>query len=275
MSINESNLYSATIEELIKEGFKEHRGVFAPVDEHSFTHTDLSDLSTIQYTKEDALDFIYSPEKMNQRYSSNEVLGILEGIFFMPDGFSRNRRFYSNELWTTALESVDLKGKLQSGMLGMFEHPTVSQSETKDGLMTTAHPLNGGVITKELKIIESNGKKYGIGKAYILNNAVGNAINVLLKAKDENGKPLMKLAVSSRAWARSKGKDKKGNEILDPKFYRLETFDIVMNPGIAEAFPEYRVVGEAICNSVSCGVECEAQIKESLIKDLNLKIIGA
>lgn len=263
---------------LEEDGFKYISDTFESLDgdgESNFlTHTDLSSLSSKNFTKENALDFLYSPEQVNRKYSSEEVLGIFEGIFFMPDGYSINRRFYSEELWKNTVESKATLSRLERGMLGMFEHPGVSGSETSSGLMTTAHPMFGGLITKNLKIVESNGVKYGIGKSYIMNNAVGNAINVLLKAKDENGKSLMKLAVSSRAWARSTGKDKLGNEILDPKNYRLETFDVVMNPGIPEAYPEYKIIESAILNSVTCGDNCQKQIRESLISELNLKAIG-
>ena len=249
-------------EEMINEGWEIVEDTFESVDTFEFNHIDYSAYSGDTLSKSEALDII-STNKLKK--SDNPILGVLEGCFFMPDGYSRNRRFYSESLWRKCLESSETKGRLINGMVGMFEHPSVWDKETEEGVATTAHPMYSGIVTKSLKIAESNGKKVGLGKAYILNTPVGNMINVMLKAKDESGHPLIRLAVSSRALAKSKGKDKQGNEIIDENFYHLYTFDVVLNPGIPEAFPEYKAIESAIDNIA----HPEQKIVTS-IKDFNI-----
>ena len=263
-------------DQLISEGFMPITDIFDSVDsyEAAYRHIDNSSLALNSFTTEQAMDFIHSPASLKKSYSDSNVLGIMEGIFFMPNGYSRNKRFYSESLWRSTIEASYIKDKLSRGdFLGMFEHPGTRLAETSDGLITSAHPINAGIVTKNLRIVEHNGVKYGIGKSYILNTPVGNAINVMLKSKDEDGKSLIKLAVSSRALARSTGKDNQGNEVLDAKSYYLESFDVVVNPGIAEAFPEYRIIESALTNACKCIGECEDQKVQALRESLNLKYI--
>lgn len=236
-----------TSKDYINEGYELITDTFESVDSFDFKHTDLSSYSEADMTKNEALDIITSKIKK----SDGAVIGVLEGVFFMPDGYSRNRRFYSEKLWKKCLESDEIKVKLNNGMmLGTLDHPSVWENEI-DGVASTAHIKYSGIVTKSLKIVEANGKKYGVGKAYILNTPIGNTINVLLKAKDEDNKPLIKLAVSSRALAKAKGKDKSGNTILDENSYILNCFDVVLNPGIPEAFPEYKAVESVLDNIYS------------------------
>lgn len=242
----------------------------AKTESSSLTYEDFSSMSKYNFSVEDAIDFATS-SKINKNYSDSNVLGIIEGIFFMPNGYSRNRRFYSEKLWTNCVSSKRILEILQSGMLGMFEHPSATNSETKEGLITALHPMNAGLVTKSLKITESNGKKLGIGKAYILNTPVGRILNALMKAKDENGNPLINLAVSSRAWARTKGKDDKKNDIMDEDHYILDAFDSVVTPGIAEAFPQYRAVEKEIITNLSELSVSESYMRDRIVSELGLK----
>lgn len=251
--------------------------IFCSMDEAntgtSFSHSDMSSLANESFNSKQLLEFITDPKKVSASYSSNEVLGTLEGIFFMPGGFSLNNRWYSEALWENTVSNAEVITKLDSGMLGMFEHPNATSIETKDGNHTAAHYKNSGIVTKSLKIVESNGKKYGYGKAYILNTPIGNILNVMMKAKDENGKNLIKLAVSSRAFARVSGKTKEGAEIIDENNYYLSTFDVVVSPGIAQAVPVYKSLAESfvknICESNMSSPECKCKLK-SLADELGL-----
>lgn len=255
-------------------GLSLYQDTFSALNESSFNYEDSSKLKIESFDKKRMLEFITDPTKVNTSYSSNEVLGIMEGIFFMPGGYSRNKRFYSEKLWSNTLESSVTKSKLSSGsMFGMFEHPMVNSMETKDGLHTSSHYKYSGIVTKQLKIVESSGRKIGYGKAYILNTPIGNILNVMLKAKDENGQPLIKLAVSSRAYAKTSGTDKQGNDIIDENNYYLDSFDVVVNPGIAEAFPEYKSLVESVVNYFCKGDDCACE-RQNLIKELGLKSIN-
>lgn len=236
------------------------------------TYEDFSSFSNYNLSVEDAIDFATS-SKIMKNYSDSNVLGIIEGIFFMPGGYSRNRRFYSEKLWENCVSSKRVFEILQSGMLGMFEHPSATSAETKEGLITALHPMNAGIVTKSLKIVESGDKKLGIGKAYILNTPVGNILNAMMKAKDENGNPLINLAVSSRAWARTKGKDNNKNDIMDENHYILDAFDSVLTPGIVEAFPKYRAVESEITKIIESQSISDTYMREKLALDLNLKYL--
>lgn len=243
---------------------------FSPLNENYFNYEDSSKLKLESFDEQRMLEFITNPQKVNTSYSSNEVLGIIEGIFFMPNGYSRNKRFYSEKLWQNCLESDSTKNKLSYGsMFGMFEHPTVSNMETKDGVHTASHYKYSGILTKQLRIVESQGKKIGYGKAYILNTPIGNILNVMMKAKDENGNPLTQLAVSSRAYAKSKGTDESGNDIIDENNYYLDAFDMVINPGIATAYPKYKSLTESLVNKYCIGESCDCERKK-IITDLGL-----
>jgi len=184
------------------------------------------------------------PEIVNESKgkSSGEVLGVLEGVFFMPNSKSFNKRYYSETLWKNVCKSERVKGLLKLGMLGTFEHPNpkIRSLFNESGQPTFFHPVNACSITKKLTIESHVGVKSGIGKAYVIDTPIGRVVDTLLRSKDESGKPLCILAVSSRAWAANKGKTGDGYEIMDENRYYLESFDITMYPGIAQATPVYK-----------------------------------
>lgn len=249
---------------------------FSSLNENSFNYEDISKLKNESFNEREMLEFITNPYKINKNYSSQEVLGVLEGCFFMPGGYSKNKRFYSEKLWYNTVESNNIIGKLRSGaMFGMFEHPGASSMETKDGLHTASHYRYSGIVTKQLKIVEANGRKMGYGKAYILNTPIGNILNVMMKAKDENGDSLINLAVSSRAYAKVSGQDDKGNDIIDENNYYLDTFDVVVHPGIDEARPRYKSLAESLINTYcSSPEECRCK-RKSLFEELGIKNLTA
>lgn len=252
----------------ISEGWMYVKDTFSSVNENAFKVTTYAEpIVKGDITLENALDIINSPSVINKSYMTGSVLGTFEGCFFMPDGYSRNMRFYPELLWDNTLAKNEVINKLvRGGMLGMFEHPEASSRETKEGIITSAHPIYGCMVTKVLKKVEDGGKKVGYGKSYILNTPVGNIVNMLLNAKDEEGNPLFKLAVSTRAWAKTKGKDSKGNDIMDPNNYFLDNVDLVMDPGIAEATPTYKAIESEIIKNIPI-VE---SVNDRLIRELNL-----
>lgn len=212
-------------------------------------------------------------ESSTQLGSLNKVLGVLEDTFFMPNGISRNKRFYSETLWKNCLAKDATKVQLENGsMLGMVEHPLVNQFESQ-GIPTTAHPMFTGLITKKLEIRtnESTGKLSGYGKAYILDTKMGRLLDSLFSSTDENGQLLVRPAVSSRAFSRSVGKDNMGNDIVDENNYVLQSFDVTFNPGIPQARPNYIPVAKSTMNSVKESVhETTFSMAEELKKDYGL-----
>lgn len=166
----------------------------------------------------------------------NRVLGILEGPFFVPDGVSRNGRFYSRELWekVIAQHREDIRAR---GRLGTLEHPEKQEE---------AHPQHASHVLKDLWI-KGN---LGYGKAYILSTPMGALVHTLASATDEEGRPLTQIYVSSRALGTFLGKDQDGNDIVDPDNYIFETFDVVLSPGFLEAQPEFRPVLESLIREI-------------------------
>lgn len=254
------------------DGWMYVKDTFSSVNENSFKMTNFAEpIVKGDITLENALDIINTPSVINKSYITGKVLGTLEGCFFMPDGYSRNKRFYPELLWDNTLSKNEVISKLaRGGMLGMFEHPESSSRETKDGIITSSHPIYGCMVTKVLKKVEQDGVKIGYGKSYILNTPIGNIINTLLSAKDEDGKPLFDLAVSTRAWAKTKGKDSRGNDIMDPNNYFLDNVDLVMDPGIPEAHPTYKSIESEIIKNITPSYE---SIHEQLAKELNIKYL--
>lgn len=174
--------------------------------------TDLSD----DYTE--LIVELYEDAKLN----NNKVLSKVKGQFFVPDGKSRNSRFYPRSLWEKVLGNEEIVESLSNGMLGTLLHPT-------DPKM--AHPLYSSHVVKNLWIDE---KGKGMGEAFILDTPVGRIVDTFHKSK------LVKLFTSSRAWGSFKeGKKIDGMPVVDEENYVFKTFDIVLDPGFREAAPKF------------------------------------
>ena len=73
--------------------------------------------------------------------------------------------------------------------------------------------------------------KTGIAESVIYNTDMGKTLYTILRAGTT-------MYVSSRADGDYEGKDEDGNDILDPKTYKLERFDFVQDPGFLDAKPK-------------------------------------
>lgn len=148
--------------------------------------------------------------------SGDFVLGRVRGVFFVPNGTSRNKRYYPRQTWEKALE--ECKSRLEDGMLGTLLHPRTPE---------WAHPVWSSHVVKRLWIGEDD---KGYGEAYVLDTPVGRVVNTFLRSG------LVRLYVSSRAWGKT---ERQGDvEVVVPGQYRLEAFDFVLEPGFLEARPE-------------------------------------
>ncbi len=163
----------------------------------------------------------------------NNVLGVIEGVYFVPNGYSRNKRYYPEELWEEVLRKV-VPTLDKKAMVGTLEHPTSEEA---------AHPKNSSHVVKKL-YIGKDGKGYG--KSYILNTPMGSLVYVLGSARDEEGNPIVPLYMSSRGLGKLSGYTRDGYEIVDPKSYILETFDVVLDPGFMDAKPILNEVVESV-----------------------------
>ena len=168
-------------------------------------------------------DIQFTLEEAKGEAFGQSVLSKVRGVFFVPDGTSRNKRYYPKSLWEKALAKKDVQERLEAKrMFGTIGH---------DQLINDAAILDGKIshIVTNLEI-DNNGQ--GIGEALILDTPAGRGLNTLLKAGS-------KLFVSSRALGRFKG-EKDGLPVVDENSYQLQTFDFVIDPGFLEAHPNLK-----------------------------------
>ena len=203
-------------------------------------------MNTPEFTKIDVSDVSLNDNgrfKMESSFNDNSnlstipeldtpVLGVFSGIFAKLDSMSVNKRFYSADFWRKVLARPEVKHALKVGsMLGIFEHPNVTKNFTKDGLVTARHPQNAAFVVKRLWIEGNN----VMGEAYLLNTPLGRLLGTYFKAKDRFGKPLIQLCISARSYSEEDYFDDRGIDIMNPNDYYLQSFDIVMKPGIVGA----------------------------------------
>jgi hypothetical protein len=149
------------------------------------------------------------------------ILAKVKGVFFCPDGKSRNNRYYPKSLWEKALSEDNIQQKLKSRtMFGTLGHET----ELNDKALQEGRVSH--IITNAY--IDEDGK--GMGEALVLNTKAGRVLNTILRAGSQ-------VFVSSRAEGRFKG-SKDGMPVVDEDSYKLETWDFVLNAGFAAANPK-------------------------------------
>lgn len=165
-------------------------------------------------------------EVQNKRVGA---LGIIEGIFFVPDGISANNRFYSREFWEYVLNSDDVQNKLERKiMFGRIGH------EDKE---VTEDDINEGKISHIVTDLWIGEDGMGYGRATILDTPAGrNLYAVMAQGSD--------MRISSRASG-----DFKPNEfyqgtipVMDETVYTLDTFDMVIYPGFIETSPKLKTM---------------------------------
>ena len=166
----------------------------------------------------------YKNESSKSKYpevDGHNVLGVLSGIFFVPDGRSVNERFYPREFWEEVLANPEVQNRINDRvMFGTIGHEDKYVDDEDLAKGKVSH-----IITK-LWIDESTGM--GMGEALILGTDAGKNLYMLLKAG-------AKIKISSRAYGDYvQGKLHEGMPIMDAKTYRLEGFDVVLLPGFPQ-----------------------------------------
>jgi hypothetical protein len=152
------------------------------------------------------------------------ILAEIEGEFFVPNGMSRNGRYYPKSLWEKVIDNPRIKQRLTDRlMFGTVGHDAPLGDEAiREGYVSH--------IVTNIRIDEATGK--GIGNAVILNTPSGRVLNTVIRAGS-------KLAVSSRANGTFKGKHK-GKPVVDEDTYDVEGWDFVVDPGFLEAKPDLK-----------------------------------
>ena len=148
------------------------------------------------------------------------IIGLVEGQFFQPDGMSRNKRWYSRKLWENVLACADVRSRLANRtMYGEIGH--------SDGPVTDM-TLRDGTVSHIVAALWIDEKGRGMGRAYILDTPQGRLLKTYLGAKS-------KLKVSTRGeGVYLDGQFHDGCPIIDPDTYELQTVDFVLNPGFME-----------------------------------------
>lgn len=148
------------------------------------------------------------------------IIGMVEGQFFQPNGMSRNKRWYPRSLWENVLASADVKNRLLSRtMFGEIGH--------SDGPVTDM-TLRSGEASHIITDLWIDEKGRGMGRAYILGTETGRRLKIYLGAK-------AKLKVSTRGEGTYlQGQFHDGCPVIDPDTYELQTVDFVLNPGFLE-----------------------------------------
>lgn len=166
----------------------------------------------------DDIDHVNESAQSEVANSKGAILAIVKGQHFVPDGISRNHRNYKG-VWDEAGKDEDVQVKLKNcQMLGRIGH----EAEMTD--MDVAK----GEFSHYTRNIDW---KTGIAESVILNTPMGQTLLTLLRSG-------VTMYVSSRADGDYCGKDEAGNDIMDPKTYKLERFDFVQDPGFLDAHPK-------------------------------------
>lgn len=148
------------------------------------------------------------------------VLAKVRGQFFVPNGKSRNGRFYPKSLWEKVIDDPAVQSKINKKlMFGTIGH---------DGELNDK-AIREGQFSHVMTKIEIDGEDKGMGEALVYNTPTGRILNTVLRAGSQ-------LSTSSRANGTFKGK-KDGLAIVDEDTYDIDGWDFVIDPGFLEAHP--------------------------------------
>lgn len=159
----------------------------------------------------------FSIEEAKGEVDGKHVLGKVTGVFFVPNGISRNNRYYPREVWERVCSDENIQTRIKERrFFGTIGHDQpIDDVAIRDGKISH--------IVTDLRI--EDGK--GVGEALILDTPAGNSLNTLLRAGS-------KLYISTRAQGQFQGQHM-GLPQVDPNTYILQSIDFVLDPGFYEA----------------------------------------
>lgn len=195
-------------------------------------------------------DNLIQLDDTNKTSKLKGVLGTLKGVFADMKHPTRNGRLYSRECWEKALNSDDVKEKLETRtMFGELDHP-------EDRLETLQE--RAAIVVTRLEMDDKNGVVNG--EADILDTPFGRILKTFVDAG-------VKVGISSRGSGEEVASSiTEGNEIVPDTFY-LETFDVVALPAVKKARLELveskhkDLITEAFAKEIK-QAKSEGQIKE-------------
>lgn len=195
-------------------------------------------------------DNLIQLDDTNKTSKLKGVLGTLKGVFADMKHPTRNGRLYSRECWEKALNSDDVKEKLETRtMFGELDHP-------EDRLETLQE--RAAIVVTKLEMDDKNGVVNG--EADILDTPFGRILKTFVDAG-------VKVGISSRGSGEEVASSiTEGNEIVPDTFY-LETFDVVALPAVKKARLELveskhkDLITEAFAKEIK-QAKSEGQIKE-------------
>ena len=79
----------------------------------------------------------FSLQENASEVDGKHILAKITGEFFVPNGYSRNKRFYSRSLWEKVLNSKNVKSDLKNRtMFGTISHDTpINDESLRDGII--------------------------------------------------------------------------------------------------------------------------------------------
>ena len=200
------------------------------------------------------------------------VLGIVKAKTFFPNGYSRNKRFYPEELWENTINDKQTQDTINRGlMFGCIGHP---ENYSLDEL------LSSGAVSHKITKVWIDENKIGWTEAEILDTPAGRIMNTVLKS---GSKPY----VSTRGFGSflsEKKVDDSGTEcpIVNPDDFVVESYwDMVLNPGflgtdlsLKENADDIQKLKESNC-TYGCNFECLIEkVEDTEDKDEDASSVG-
>lgn len=195
-------------------------------------------------------EFVIAENQKDSEVDGVHILARVEGPAFFPDTMSGNKVFYPREAWDAALDDQNLQHKLRSRLLfGTIGHNCeLTDDEIRKGLFSH-------IVTK-LWINEDN---IGMAEYLVLNTEPGRTLNTLLRAKS-------RIRVSTRANGTFNSDRSTGSKVVDPRTFKLDRVDFVIEPGYINALPT--LVESQNPNYQEEPMDKAIQILESQVNDL-------
>jgi hypothetical protein len=143
---------------------------------------------------------------------------VMEGIFAKCGIPTKNKRVYSEGLWKKNIARLNERMG-QKAVYGELDHP----SDGKTLLQRVSHYLTGLRIVGETVV----------GRLELLPDKFGTPAAQAHSIISSGGK----IGVSSRGFGLTET-DRHGNTVVKEDSYRLDTFDLVADPAVDDAYPE-------------------------------------
>jgi hypothetical protein len=175
------------------------------------------------------------------------ILGKLSGPHFVPNGTSRNQRYYPKSLWEKVMGDSrthqKLERKLMFGTIGHADNFDVEKF-AREGLLSH--------ITVNMWIDEDTG--LGMAEDWILDTPAGRNLYAMCKAG-------CRFYTSSRASGSFKKENYKGMPVVDESTYDLGGWDMVVDPGFLQADPS--LVESMKRNGITTSVQTISEVQQT------------